>query len=96
MYFHDTDLSSPDEEPQAQPFQEKLNEYFAYAGIGWQMAGGRIIARGDYAFERIVQTAETELKAAGRSTAGERIENAIRNLSLWSDTKSGLEVNTSV
>jgi hypothetical protein len=82
MYFHDTELSSPDEEPQAHPFQEKLNEYFVHAGIGWQMAGGKIIARGDYAFERIVQTAETELKAEGRSTAGERIENAIRNLSL--------------
>ena len=82
MHFHDTELSSPDEEPQAHPFQEKLNAYFVYAGIGWQMAGGKIIARGDDAFERIVQTAETELKAAGRSTAGERIENAIRNLSL--------------
>ena len=45
MYFHDTELSSPDEEPQAHPFQEKLNEYFVYAGIGWQMAGGEIIAR---------------------------------------------------
>lgn len=82
MYFYDTELSSPDEEPQAHPFQEKLNEYFVYAGIGWQMAGGKIISRGDDAFERIVQTAETELRAAGRSTAGERIENAIRNLSL--------------
>jgi len=69
-------------EEDAHPFQEKLNEYFVYAGIGWQMAGGKIISRGDDAFERIVQNAETELKAAGRSTAGERIENAIRSLSL--------------
>jgi hypothetical protein len=82
LYFHDTELSSPDDDPQGHPFQQELNDYFVYAGIGWQMSGGQIILRGDHAFERIVQTAETELKAAGRSTAAERIGNAIRNLSL--------------
>ena len=80
--FHDTELRNEDEEFQAYPFQQKLNEYFEYAGIGWKLADGKIIARGDDAFEHAVRTSETELKAAGRSTAGERIESAIRNLSL--------------
>jgi hypothetical protein len=82
MYFHDTELSAPDEEPQAHPFQQKLNDYFEYAGIGWQMAGGKIVARGDEAFERTVRVAESELQAAGRATAADRIKSAIRNLSL--------------
>jgi hypothetical protein len=38
MEFHDEELSGPDEELQASPFQQKLNEYFEYAGIGWKSA----------------------------------------------------------
>jgi hypothetical protein len=80
--FHDTELRNEDEEFQSYPFQQSLNEYFEYAGIGWKLAAGKVIARGDDAFEHAAQTAQGELKASGRVTAAERIESAIRNLSL--------------
>ena len=80
--FHDTELHDNEEEYYAYPFQEKLNEYFVHAGIGWQMADGKVIMRGDGAFEHTLQTADSELKASGRTTAAERIESAIRNLSI--------------
>ncbi|MBZ5724187.1 MAG: hypothetical protein LAP87_04255 [Acidobacteriia bacterium] len=59
-----------------------MNDYFQYAGIGWQFVDGKVIMRGDEAFQRTVQIAPAELTAAGRTTAAERIESAIRNLSL--------------
>jgi hypothetical protein len=81
LYFHDTELLNQ-EECQSYPFQQSLNEYFEYAGIGWKLTGGKIVARGDDAFERTVHIAEAELRDGARTTAAERIENAIRNLSL--------------
>jgi AbiJ N-terminal domain 4 len=82
LEFHDRELSEPDEEPQAYRFQQKLNEYFEYAGIGWQIVDGKVIARGDDAFERTVRVAEGELTASGRLTAAARIKSAIRDLSI--------------
>ena len=80
--FHDEELRAPDEEFQAYPFQQAINDYFVHAGIGWQLADGRMTMRGDDAFEHTVASAQTELKAGGRTTAADRIENALRNLSL--------------
>ena len=49
--FHDTELHDEEEDFYAHPFQEKLNEYFVHAGIGWRMVDGKVIMRGDGAFE---------------------------------------------
>jgi AbiJ N-terminal domain 4 len=80
--FHDSELRHEDEEARAYPLQQELNDYFQYAGIGWQLVDGKVIMRGNEAFQRTVQIAPAELKAGGRTTAAERIESAIRNLSL--------------
>jgi hypothetical protein len=80
--FHDIELHHEEEDFYAYPFQEKLTDYFEHAGIGWQMVDGKVITRGDDAFERTVQVAEVELKAGGRTTAADRIASAIRNLSI--------------
>lgn len=90
--FHDTELRNADEEFQAYPFQRNINDYFEYAGIGWKLAGGKIVARGDDAFERTVQTAEVELKNGGRTTAADCIEDAIRNLSFRPKPRLGAAV----
>jgi AbiJ N-terminal domain 4 len=80
--FHDIELRNEDEDFQSYPFQQSLNEYFEYAGIGWQLVGGNVIMRGDEPFQRTVQIAPDDLKAGGRITATERIDSAIRSLSL--------------
>lgn len=90
--FHDRELHSPDEEFQAYPFQQNINDYFEYAGIGWKLADGKIVARGDNAFERTVRTAEVELKGGGRTTAADCIEDAIRNLSFRPKPRLGAAV----
>jgi len=80
--FYDTELINPDEGQRAYPFQRDINDYFVYAGIGWQLIDGQVLARGDDAFEHTVRTAETELTMGGRTTAAECISKAIRNLSI--------------
>jgi AbiJ N-terminal domain 4 len=90
--FHDTELRNEDEDFQSYPFQQNLNEYFEHAGIGWKLAEGKIVARGDDGFEHTVRTAESELKAGGRVTAADCIEDAIRNLSFRPKPRLGAAV----
>lgn len=82
LSFHEEELASPDEEPRTYPFQEDINRYFRYAGIGWQMVDGQIFSRSSDAFEDTVKRARTELSASGRTTASDRIRKAIENLSV--------------
>jgi hypothetical protein len=82
LTFYERELcTDEEEEPRAYPLQSEMNDYFKYAGIGWQMVEGRIVARGDDVFEQTVRRAETELVENGRSTAADRIRRAISNLS---------------
>jgi len=71
----------PGEETRSYPLQKKINEYFAYAGIGWRMVNGQIIARQDEADEIAIQAAESELQEGGRPTAAQRLHSAVRALS---------------
>jgi hypothetical protein len=82
LRFHEREYAEPDDPPRAFQLQQDINNYFLHAGIGWQIVEGEVIARGDDAFEQAVKTAETELNQGGRTTAGERIARAIRNLSV--------------
>lgn len=83
LAFYETELSiDPDEEPRSAPLRQEINDYFVYAGVGWQFVGGQILARGDDRFERIVGTAVAELTASARPTAALFISRAIRSLSL--------------
>jgi hypothetical protein len=82
LRFHEEELAQPDETPRAFPLQQGINDYFLHAAIGWQIIDGKVITRGDDAFEQSVKIAETDLNLGGRSTAAERIGRAIRNLSV--------------
>lgn len=81
LYFHDTELSEPDEEAQAHPFHEAINSYFVYAGIGWKLVNGKMMSRGTEAFEIVTVTAASELNEHGRSTAAGQIHEAFHALS---------------
>jgi AbiJ N-terminal domain 4 len=92
--FYDTEhRTDPEEESQSYPFQNIINGYFVHAGIGWRLVDGKVMARGDAAFEHTVQVAETELKSGGRTTAAECIEDAIRNLSFRPKPRLGAAVS---
>lgn len=81
LLFHDTELRELDEEARAHLLERKLNSYFVYAGIGWQLKNGEIITRGAEAFEEAVKTARVELNNAGRTTASKHIHAALQALS---------------
>jgi len=81
LCFHETELADAEEEPRAYPMQKRINEYFAYAGIGWQMVDGQIIARLDEPVENGINAATSELKESGRPTAAQHIIFAVRALS---------------
>lgn len=68
------------EEPRALPMQNAINEYFLYAGIGWQMVDGKILARGDEPFESTMRTAKDALFKT-RPTAAGRLTTAVESLS---------------
>jgi hypothetical protein len=81
LLFHEQELADPEEEPRAYPLQKDLNEYFRYAGIGWQMIDGHIVSRGDDAFESVVRSAQANLEESGRRTAAQHLSEAIQALS---------------
>jgi hypothetical protein len=80
--FHDTEWRiDPEEEARAFPFQQDINNYLTHAGIGWQLVDGKVIARGDEAFEVAVKTAAAELRRDERPTAARQIHDALQALS---------------
>jgi AbiJ N-terminal domain 4 len=82
LEFYERELSTdPAEERRAGPLQRKLNDYFVYAGIGWQLVDGKVVARGDEAFEDTVNTAVTVLKEDAKPTAAGHLRFAIAALS---------------
>lgn len=81
LRFHDQELADPDEERRAFPMQHELNEYFAYAGIGWKMEKGKFVARQDEAVENAIGVAITQLETGQRPTAARHLESAVRALS---------------
>lgn len=62
-------------------FEKEVNEYFAEAGIGWQLINGKVDIRGEEGFESIVHSAYDELSISGRVTAGKELHEAIHDLS---------------
>ena len=81
LMFHDAELAEPDEAPRAYSFLNAINDYFRYAGIGWQLVDGQVVTRGDDAFENTVQTAVSTLAESGRQTAASHLQEAIKDLS---------------
>jgi hypothetical protein len=67
--------------PNVDRFSEEINRYFRREGIGWQLVGCRIEARGEEAFETSLETARSTLKETGRGTAENEIHQARLDLS---------------
>ena len=62
-------------------FDERISRYFRRNGVGWQLKDGKVLARGEEAYERAVSDAKEALQQAGMATAQNEIEEAIRDLS---------------
>jgi len=65
----------------AREFSATLNQYFLHAGIGWQLAQGRITTRGTEAFEAVVRTAIPALEQSALTTSAGEIHKALGCLS---------------
>lgn len=62
-------------------YETEVNKYFHRRGIGWQLTGGVIEARGSEGFEHTLAEAKNELAESGRETASNEIHQAIADLS---------------
>lgn len=62
-------------------YETKLNRYFERHGIGWQLKGGRINARGPEAFETILSQARVETERRGLQAAHHELHEALLDLS---------------
>lgn len=68
-------------EHDAERFAAEINAYFVEEGVGWQLANGRIVTRGDEAFESVVKAAGTALTETNRPTAAGHVHEALQDLS---------------
>ena len=67
--------------PRPDIFDREINKCFRKAGIGWQLADGRIEVRGAETFNRPVADAVERLKAAGLHTAKVELHEALQSMS---------------
>jgi hypothetical protein len=81
LVFYEEEFASPDEEPRAWPMQQRLNEYFIHAGIGWKMVDGKIVSRQEDVTDTAIETAEAQLEKSGRITAAQHIKCSLHALS---------------
>jgi hypothetical protein len=64
-----------------QEFPIAINECFVEEGIGWQLVNGKIVARGNEAFESTLKTAVTVLEENTKPTAAGHLKFATSALS---------------
>jgi hypothetical protein len=62
-------------------FAGRINAYFQFAGVGWQLRDGKITSRGSEAFEVETHRAISALKETGLQTAEREIREALADLS---------------
>lgn len=62
-------------------YEKNVNTMLEHESIGWKMKDGLLEYRGSESFERTVETAESALDVAGRTTAKEEIHKALEDLS---------------
>ena len=67
--------------PLAPAFERDINRFFVHSGIGWQLANGEVVQRGDGAFESTIREADAVLVKSGRPTAAGHLKSARRALS---------------
>jgi hypothetical protein len=62
-------------------FENEINKYFRWNGIGWQLVSGQVRVRGPESFERAVAVAVERLQATARQTASNELHQALDDLS---------------
>jgi hypothetical protein len=62
-------------------FAARINAYFQFAGVGWQLQDGKIVSRGSEAFEVAIHRAIPALNESGLQTAEREIHEALADLS---------------
>jgi hypothetical protein len=62
-------------------FDSEINSALRDLGIGWQLRDGVILARGVDAFEAVVTQANEALAAAGKETAHNELQEALKDIS---------------
>lgn len=62
-------------------FQNDLNEYFIENGYGWKLENGKVLSRGDEAFELSTKDTISTLENSELITAAKEIKEAIDDLS---------------
>ncbi|HEV8483032.1 MAG TPA: hypothetical protein VGK99_11440 [Acidobacteriota bacterium] len=67
--------------PRPDYFANEINLYFRGAGIGWQLVGGLVQARGPESFQEPVNRAIERLEDAGSMTARNELHQALQDLS---------------
>lgn len=68
--------------PEADLFQNEINDYFFENGIGWKLIDGQIEMRGEEAFEKTMKSAQEQLESSDEySTASKELHEAIIDLS---------------
>ena len=67
--------------PEAHLFESEVNSAMRDLGIGWHLRDGVILARGDDAFEAVVTQANAALVAAGKATAHNELQEALKDIS---------------
>jgi hypothetical protein len=71
-----------DEDPgAAEFFEEALNDYFQHAGIGWQLQGCKLVARGSEALQVALHRTAASLNETPLRTARTEIHEALADLS---------------
>lgn len=79
--FFERELASSDECGRYLKLCRDLDRYFVYAGVGWKIDGGLLVARGDEVFERELGLAEDGLSRNGWKNARIQLKSAVRELS---------------
>jgi hypothetical protein len=62
-------------------FEREVNQYFAEAGVGWQLADGGVEIRGPEHFESAVDSVAAALAQSSKSTAQREFHEALLDLS---------------
>jgi len=65
----------------ADGFAHQLNAVFREHGVGWEMADGKLIARGSEAFAIASQSAIAEMTRANKPTAAKEVHEALTDIS---------------
>jgi len=64
-----------------QTFDDEINSALREFGIGWQLQDGMLQARGDDPFEAVVNQANEALVEAGKATAHNELQEALKDIS---------------